>query len=95
MLVLVLSRVSLRVSNPFVSEGVQASKFEGSLARNAGFEASRCVVSSFWLSSGFAVSMQKAAETYLFHTVTRSRGFPLPSQCLWGKLEKLFFSKVS
>ena len=62
----------------------------GSLARNACFEASTCVVLSSWLSSGSAVSMGEAAETYLFQGVTRSRGFPLASQCLWGKLEKRF-----
>ena len=32
--------------------------------------------------------MGEAAETYLFQGVTRSGGFPLASQCLWGKLQK-------
>ena len=39
--------------------------------------------------------MGEAAETYLFQGVTRSRVFPLPLQCLWGKLQKHFLVKVS
>ena len=60
----------------------QSVKIGRSLARNARFEASTCVVSSFWLSFGTAVSMGEGAETYLFQGVTRSRGFPLTIQCL-------------
>ena len=70
-------------------------KIEGSLARNARFAACTCVVLSAWLCSGSAVSMGEAAETYLFRGVTRSLGFPLASQYLWGKLQQRFFFKVS
>ena len=73
----------------------QSVKIGGSVARNARFEASTCVVSSFWLFSGSAVSMGEVSEIYLFQGVTRSRGFPLASQCLWGKLQKHFLFKVS
>ena len=73
----------------------QSVKIGGSLARNARFAACTCVVLSAWLCSGSAVSMGEAAETYLFRGVTRSRGCPLASQCLWGKLENRFFLNVS
>ena len=58
----------------------QSVKIRGSLARNARFDAYMCVVLSFWLCSGCAVTMGEAAEMCLFRGVTRSRGFPLASQ---------------
>ena len=58
----------------------QSVKIRGSLARNARFDACMCVVLSFWLCSGCAVTMGEAAEMCLFRGVTRSRGFPLASQ---------------
>ena len=41
-------------------------KIDGSLARNAGFDAPTCIVSSLWLSCGLAVSMGEAAKLILF-----------------------------
>ena len=82
MLVLVLPRVSSRVSGVLVASPCQGGscktcpfgmfqtvKIGGSLARNAGFDVPTCLVSSLWFSCGFA--------------------------CLWGKLQNLSFSNVS
>jgi len=55
-------------------------KIGGSLARNARFSAAMRLVSSLWLSRGFAVSMGEAAKLLLFedfqagcHVVLRGR----------------------
>ena len=44
---------------------LQSVKSGGSLARNARFGARTCLVSSLWLSRGFAVSMGQAAKPVL------------------------------
>ena len=44
----------------------QNCKIGGSLARNAVFSASTCLVSSRWFSNGIAVSMGEAAKPLLF-----------------------------
>ena len=44
---------------------LQSVKSGGSLARNARFGARTCLVSSLWLSRGFAVSMGEAAIVML------------------------------
>ena len=44
---------------------LQSVKSGGSLARNARFGARTCLVSSLWLSRGFAVSMGEAAKLVL------------------------------
>ena len=56
------------------------SKLEGSLARNARFDAPTRLVSSLWFSCGFAVSLGEAAKHFLFagfqascHVVLRGR----------------------
>ena len=81
MLVLMLPHVSSRVSGfscgLAVSMGEAAKpllpfrtfptvKIGGSLARNARFDATTCLVSSLWFSCGFAVSMGAAAKILLF-----------------------------
>ena len=55
-------------------------KIGGRLARNAGFSASTCLVSSRWFSCGVAVSMGEAGKPDLFecfragcHVVLRGR----------------------
>ena len=83
MLVLVLPPVSSRVSGfpvasprhcggscktcPFVM--LPTVKIGGSLVGNAGFSASRCLVSSRWFSCGVAVSMGEAGKHLLFECV--------------------------
>ena len=44
-------------------------KIAGSLAQNAGFSASTCLVSSRWFSCGVAVSMGEAGKHLLFECV--------------------------
>ena len=41
----------------------------GGLARNTGFSASTCLVSSRWFSCGVAVSMEEAGKHLLFECV--------------------------
>ena len=45
---------------------LQSVKIGGSLARNARFDATTCLVSSLWLSCGLAVSLEEAAKPLLF-----------------------------
>ena len=59
---------------------LQSVKIGGSLARNARFDATTCLVSRLWFSCGFAVSMGEAAKPLLFegfqagcHAVLRGR----------------------
>ena len=79
MLVLVLARVSSRVSGfPVASPCLwgklqnmscgmfQTVKIGGRLARNAGFDVPTCLVSSLLFSCGVAVSMGEAAKPFLF-----------------------------
>ena len=58
----------------------QTVKIGGSLARNDGFAAPTCLVSSLWFSCGIAVSMGEAAKLLFFegfqagcHVVLRAR----------------------
>ena len=44
---------------------LQSVKIGESLARNAGFDAPTCLVSSLWFSCGLAVSMEEAAKPIL------------------------------
>ena len=46
-------------------QSVQSVKIGGSLARNARFGASACLVSRLWFSRGLAVSMGEAAKLVL------------------------------
>ena len=93
MLVLVLPPVSSRVSgfpvaSPCLWGKLQNLSFchvancenSGSLAQNASFSASTCLVSSRWFSCGVAVSMEEAGKPVLFecfqgscHVVLRGR----------------------
>ena len=45
---------------------LQSAKIGGSLARNARFDATLCLVSSLWFSCGLAVSTGEAAKPFLF-----------------------------
>ena len=45
-----------------MGEAAKRCKIEGSLARNARFEAPTCLLLSLWVLSGFAVSMGEAAK---------------------------------
>ena len=51
---------------------LQSVKIGGCLARNARFDAPRCLVSSLWFSCGLAVSMGEAAKSILFQGVKAS-----------------------
>ena len=85
MIVLVLPPVSSRVSGfPVASPclwgklqnlsfcrvaNLPTVKIAGSLAQNAGFSASTCLVSSRWFSCGVAVSMGEAGKPLRFECV--------------------------
>ena len=51
---------------------LQTVKIGGTFARNAGFDAPACLVSSLWFSCGLAVSMGEAAKPFLFEGVKAS-----------------------
>ena len=51
---------------------LQSVKIGESLARNAGFDAPTCLVSSLWFSCGLAVSLGEAAKHFLFEVVKAS-----------------------
>ena len=51
-------------------DSCQRVKIEGSLARNARFEAPTCLLLSLWVLSGFAVFMGEAAKRVVFEGVT-------------------------
>ena len=48
---------------------LQRVQIGGRLARNAGFDAPTCLVSSLWFSCGLAVSMGEVAKPLLFEGV--------------------------
>ena len=48
---------------------LQSVQIGGSLARNARFGASTCLVSRVWFSRGIAVSMGEAANPLLFEVI--------------------------
>ena len=54
-------------------DSCQRVKIEGSLARNARFEAPTCLLWSLWVLSGFAVSMGEAAKRVVFEGVNVSK----------------------
>ena len=54
-------------------DSCQRVKIEGSLARNARFEAPTCLLWSLWFLSGFAVSMGEAAKRVVFEGVNVSK----------------------
>ena len=75
---------------------LQRVKIGGSLARNAGFSASTCLVSSRWFSCGIAVSMGEAVKPLLFegfqagcHVVLRGRRGTLWHSNLFDNVSKM------
>ena len=64
---------------------LQSVKIGGSLARNARFGASTCLVSRLWFSRGLAVSMGEAAKLVLPACFKRNARFFAPT-CLVSSL---------
>jgi len=74
----------------------QTVKIGGSLARNDGFAAPTCLVSSLWFSCGIAVSMGEAAKLLCFegfqagcHVVLRARHGTLSHSNLFDNVLKM------